>query len=179
MNTPDLEIASLLIDRYFGVDVVVSRRGGPDFDHQRQRIGKDREYGAVPNLLAVGSRNYHQVWHEDRGRRSPHAKLGNDRVRITVELGKQEMPQKHGNLPVSEGHPWLLHQPPVMQLPAPVHTGQHELLIRLLADPLLDGHPRLQVLSAISYRLLVTGYWLLVAGVPTPLQSTALQPADS
>jgi hypothetical protein len=34
MNAPDLEVASLLVDRYPGIDVVVSRRGRPDFDYQ-------------------------------------------------------------------------------------------------------------------------------------------------
>jgi hypothetical protein len=92
VDAPDLQVATLLVDRHFGIDIVVARRWRPDLDHQWQRIGEDCQYGAIPNLFTVSSRNNHQIWHEDRGRGFPNAKLGNDRVRISIELREQEMP---------------------------------------------------------------------------------------
>src|SRR5215204_3101489 len=79
---------------------------------------------------------------------------------------------------MSEGHPWLLHQPPIVQLPAPLHARQHELLICLLADSLLDGHPRLQLLSAISCWLSATGCWLPVFPCHSSLQPSKRPIAD-
>src|SRR4051812_22128109 len=92
MDAPDLEVTALLVVGQLGIDVIVSCRWRPDFDYQRQGVGEDGQYGAVPNFFDVPSWNNHQVWREDRGRGSPNAKLRNDRVRISIELRKQEMP---------------------------------------------------------------------------------------
>ena len=178
VNAPDFQITALLVDRHFGIDVVVSGRRRPDFDHQWQRIGKDRQHRLARILahcrqLGTTMRSGMKTVAEDRRTRRSMKRPDRHHDRVG---DRRKCPRAMGICPCRKV---TLASPPTAHRAAPKLLPPRTARI---ADRLLRSFVVQQPSApptALGYRLSAIGFWLLATDVPEPLQFTVLQLANS
>lgn len=85
----------LLVDRDFGIDVVAARRGQPDFDHEREWIGKNRQVEVIAKRIAKAHRDHQEIGDQDGVRGLTDAALVDaDLVLLRVELVLQSIARR-------------------------------------------------------------------------------------